>query len=269
MSDGGHPKKTSAFLSRTFLAAIYMAGLVLCVQAQQNASEYQIKSAYLYNFAKMSQWPPGVLSVPNSTLTMGVFGGHDEFVDVLRATIAGKAVNGHPIEVRRVRSAEELKSCQLIFFRAPERNARPAFAELENAGILLVGEENGFLQQGGMINLVLSNGKISYEVNAAALGHAGIRFGANIAAASQNNRVPSNIEVVGSRELTFQKSPVYPPMLQKMNFKGAVQLEARVMADGKVKAVRVLGDTPCWLRRLCRPCCNGVTNRPGKKPWKS
>jgi TonB family protein len=243
MSDCGHPKKTSAFLSRTFLAAIYMAGLVLCVQAQQNASEYQIKSAYLYNFAKMSQWPPGALSGPNSTLTIGVFGGHDEFVDVLRATIAGKAVNGHPIEVRRVRSAEELKSCQIIFFRASERNARPAFVELEHAGILLVGEEKDFLGQGGMINLVLSNGKISYEVNAAALGHAGIRYGANIAAA-QDSRIPSNIEIGGSRELKFQKSPVYPAMLQKMNYKGAVQLEAMVMADGTGKEVRVLGGHP-------------------------
>jgi YfiR/HmsC-like len=117
-------QNTNTFPARTFLATIFMAGLLLSVQAQQNASEYQIKSAYLYNFAKMSQWPPGILSGPNSTLTMGVFGGHDEFVDVLRATIAGKAVNGHPIEVRRVRSAEELKSCQLIFFRASERNAR-------------------------------------------------------------------------------------------------------------------------------------------------
>jgi TonB family protein len=116
--------------------------------------------------------------------------------------------------------------------------------ELENAGILLIGEENDFLQQGGMINLVLYNGKISYEVNAAALGRAGIRYGANIAAAAQDSRIPSNIEIGGSRELKFQKSPVYPAMLQKMNYKGAVQLEAMVMADGTVKEVRVLGGHP-------------------------
>src|SRR5579884_951729 len=87
--------------------------------AQESASEYQIKSAYLYNFAKMTQWPARALP-PNSDLVIGVIGGAEDFVTVLRTTLSGKSVNGHNLEVRRLRSSAELPFCNMVFFRGSD-----------------------------------------------------------------------------------------------------------------------------------------------------
>jgi hypothetical protein len=63
-------------------------------------------------------------------------------------------------------------------FRSSDR--RTAVAALEKSGIVLVGEDNEFLRQGGMIALIMSAGKIAYEANEEALQRTGIRYGTGV-----------------------------------------------------------------------------------------
>jgi hypothetical protein len=75
-------------------------------------------------------------------------GGNDEFLTVLRETVAGKTIGTHPVAVKRVGSLDEMKSCHLVFFRSSDRKrTQSAIAGLDQAGVLLVGEERTFLQQ--------------------------------------------------------------------------------------------------------------------------
>jgi hypothetical protein len=60
--------------AKALSAGVVLLAFILCLQAQ-TASEYQVKSAYLYNFAKVSQWPAEALPGPGSALVIGVFGG--------------------------------------------------------------------------------------------------------------------------------------------------------------------------------------------------
>ncbi len=50
----------------------------------QDASEYQVKAAYVYNFAKSAVWSNQSLPDSSSALVIGVVGGDDEFVDILK-----------------------------------------------------------------------------------------------------------------------------------------------------------------------------------------
>src|SRR5439155_23694526 len=101
------------------LIATVLCTVVSAIGARaQVASEYQVKSAYLYNFAKMASWPTHVHSKTNSKLVMCVFGGDDDFPEVLRSTLAGKSIGEHPIEIRHAQAPGELKSCHFAFFRA-------------------------------------------------------------------------------------------------------------------------------------------------------
>src|SRR5213596_3546416 len=71
--------------------SIVVLALLASAAGQQSASEYQVKAAYLYNFAKMSRWPAQSLPDADSTL-LGIYGGNEDFVNVLRATLAGKGI---------------------------------------------------------------------------------------------------------------------------------------------------------------------------------
>jgi len=158
--------------------------LTLCPQSVgqvQTASEYQVEAAYLYNFAKFTEWPKQSLPDGPSPLVIGAAGGDSEFLEVLRRTVAGKTIGTHPVAVKRVSSLDEMKSCHLVFFRSSDRKrTQSAIAGLGQASVLLVGMEQTFLQQGGMITLVLENGRIRFEVDQASLDRANIRLSPNL-----------------------------------------------------------------------------------------
>ena len=62
---------------------ILMCGLLLatqCANAQEaGPTEYQIKAAFLFNFAKFVEWPPKVLGGASTPLVIGILGGFTTF----------------------------------------------------------------------------------------------------------------------------------------------------------------------------------------------
>jgi TonB family protein len=227
------------------------AGLVICLLCgfsmghAQSASESQVKAAYLYNFAKSAEWPAGSLP-SDSPVVIGVVAGDDDFFDVLSRTVAGRAIRGHPILARRVSEDGEIKACHVIFIResAGRRRTLALIDALGSASVLLVGEDDGFLREGGMINLVLAAGKIRFEVERGALERANIHLGAELLALAMTRSGSSGSADGDSRRLKVSAPPEYPDMAQRMNIKGAVQLEIVVGRDGAVKDVRIIGGHP-------------------------
>jgi TonB family protein len=219
----------------------------------QNASEYQVKAAYLYNFVKLAEWRGQ--SLPNgSPLVIGVVGGDDEFIDTLRKTVAGKTVGTHPITVRRADSVADMDICQVVFFRSSAGHKRTdvAVSGLATASILLVGEDDGFLRRGGMINMVLKNGMIRFEVERASLDRADIRLSPELLTLANSGNSSFNGPTGESRRLKVSSPPEYPELAQKMNIKGTVQVEASVRRDGTVKEVKVIGGHPLLANALAK-----------------
>jgi len=144
---------------------------------QPNATEDQVKAAYLFNFAKLAEWPSSALPDGSSPLVIGVSGGDEEFLHALKDVVTGKIIGNHRLVFRTVTTEKDMKSCQIIFFRASARKpAKSAIMDLTLAGVLLVGEDESFLRQGGMINLVRENGSIRFEVSPDALERSQIHF---------------------------------------------------------------------------------------------
>ncbi len=234
----------SAFLSAP---ALQLAGQT------RSASEYQVKAAYLYNFAKLTEWPAHILPNGESRLVIGVVGGDDEFIDTLRKTIAGRSVGTHAITVKRASSEPELQSCHLLFFRSSGGAKRTEGAiSTATAGVLLVGEEDGFLQHGGMINLVLKNGTVRFEVDQASLDRANIHLNPELLALARTagGRTPEPSEE--ARRVRVSTPPEYPEMAMRMHIRGAVQVEASVLRNGTVSGVRVIGGHPLLAAALVK-----------------
>src|ERR1041385_4635894 len=148
---------------------ILVFGMATAVMAQEAGSAYELKAAYLYNFSKNTEWPTAVLPRATSTISVCVFKGDDEFTQALRRIVGERKVGEHPVAIRNVRLAADLRLCQVAFFWGPIENWRSALKDVRDADVLTVGEDNRFLAEGGMINLSLVNGAVHTEVNAAAM----------------------------------------------------------------------------------------------------
>jgi hypothetical protein len=149
-------------------------------QEGETSLEYQVKGAYLYNFAKFIDWPPQTFSSPTSpiilcTLGQSPFG--PEFENQLRE----KKVRDRNLEIRRVTDAEEAGSCQILFVPSTEHaHLHDVIAELKGKSILLVGETPGFDQQGGMIQFVVEGGTVRFKINPLTAKQSGLQISSKL-----------------------------------------------------------------------------------------
>lgn len=231
---------------------MHIPGAKICVLAvaisqlasgQQNIDEYQVKAAYLYSIAKATHWPAGRLP-PKAALIIGVSGGDEDFLSVLRNILAAKTIQGHPLEVRRVRFPDELKFCHLIFFRSPDSTPQALITQLGKNSVLSVGEDKDFLDQGGMINLQLANGKIMYVINERAITRAGLNYAADERAEPAESHAAVDARSGASRGLAVRVLPEYPRIARELNLAGSVHLRILVRPDGSISEVNVVGGHP-------------------------
>ncbi len=76
-------------VAATLLIALAAFAPVAARAAQPAASEYELKAAFLYNFAKFVDWPPEALESSVSAVRVCVLG-DDPFGAVLDQTLAGQ-----------------------------------------------------------------------------------------------------------------------------------------------------------------------------------
>ncbi|HWD97546.1 MAG TPA: YfiR family protein [Bryobacteraceae bacterium] len=158
------------------LAAIYgRAGLYA---DSPRPTEYQVKAAYLANFAKFVEWPPGAVTDSNPIPICVV--GQDPFGPVLDATVSGESVDRHPLVARRIGSMSDVDGCRIVFVSSSEAMAGAVLAAAERAPILTVSDVPGFLKQGGMIEFVLDANRVRFEINLAAARAAGLNLSSEL-----------------------------------------------------------------------------------------
>ena len=79
------------------------------------------------------------------------------FRSELSLIVQGKSISGRSIDVLPVRDAEESRNCHILFINAPQgREIREIAEVLQGANVLTIGEKEGFLEDGGIVNFVLT-----------------------------------------------------------------------------------------------------------------
>jgi hypothetical protein len=125
----------------------------------------QVKAAFLFNFAKFIEWPPGTFANDQAVIILG-FPERDPMAGALEA-LQGKMVQGRRLEVLRCRGPEDLRRCQIFFASASERAGLPQIlGSLRNSPVLTVTDEvDNFAKLGGIINLIAAEDKIRFEIS--------------------------------------------------------------------------------------------------------
>lgn len=152
-------KILSLLLACPFIAALISA-------ASPSPTEYQIKAAFLYNFAKFVEWPADAFASPDSPVIFGVIG-DDPFGKDLEQVIGQKTVNFRPVVIKRFDTPTPSEPVHVLFIaRSERRRIGQILTALANAPTLTVGDEiDRFTDAGGMINFVVESRKVRFEIN--------------------------------------------------------------------------------------------------------
>ena len=147
-------------------------------------TEYQIKAAFLFNFAKFVEWPPESLGGASTPLVIGILG-ENPFHDDLARIIGNKTVDEHPLVIREYRSVSEATKCHMLFISSSEKPRLPEIlAGLKDSNVLSVGEMDQFTESGGAINFVMVGAKIRFQINNEAAAGAGLKVSSKLLALS-------------------------------------------------------------------------------------
>ena len=154
------------------VATIFASASVVVPHAQEISQEYQIKAAYLYNFLKYVDWPEPI----NRTFRICV-AGQNPFGSVLDGLTSNERVRGNPVKTEIILGFEP--GCDVIF--TPRTSNIPAYLQgAAGMPILTVGETPRFIEQGGIVNFFLENGKVRFAINRNAAERAGLRFSSRL-----------------------------------------------------------------------------------------
>ena len=152
----------------------------------QTLNEYQVKAAFILNFAKFVDWPGDSFS-DGGSLVVGIVG-EDPFRGALDQ-LSGNTINGRRLVIRRLKATDNLRVCQILFVGSSERNRLGKIIEsLKGASVLTIGELPQFTQVGGVIKFIIQDNKVRFEINTGAAGQARLRISSKLLALSKGGR---------------------------------------------------------------------------------
>jgi hypothetical protein len=158
-------------------------GAIIPRQAAAQAppsQEYQVKAAFLFNFAQFITWPTNAFTEVQSPLVIGILG-TDPFGSVLDEIVRGEKANGHPLVVQRYRQIEEARGCHILFISESEnKRVEDIFIKLKGRNILTVGDTDEFARRGGMIRFFTEKGKLRLLINPGATQQAGLEVSSRL-----------------------------------------------------------------------------------------
>ncbi len=139
----------------------------------QAPSEARVKARLAFNIARFTQWP---LSKPGSgaeAFNLGVMHRLDPILSAFQE-LDGLMVSGRPFKVHQ--PTAPFADLQVVFVsESVERVQGPlVFAMAPPAPVLTVSDAEGFVARGGMVELVLANDAMRFDVNLKAVRAAGL-----------------------------------------------------------------------------------------------
>jgi hypothetical protein len=144
-------------------------------------SEYEVKAAFLYNLAVLTEWPERTWTKPDEPLVIGVLG-EDPFGRALEGVLAGKQVFGRPVRLERYARVEDVGRCHVLFISRREAERWPAIRQtLAGRALLTVSDMDRFCLNGGMVRLVKrTDDTIGLHVNPGEAERAGLKLSARL-----------------------------------------------------------------------------------------
>jgi len=164
---------------------VVLLAVLLCavnwpfLKAQESAEEYAVKAAFLYNFARFTEWPAESFPEEDSPIIVCILG-DDPFggtIDFLKE----KSIHGRPVLLKREKTLSNLKPCHVLFVSSSERSRLDQIlGSTEDWSVLTISDIDEFAHKGGSVGFVRQDNKMRFEVNPEATKEAGLRLSSRL-----------------------------------------------------------------------------------------
>ena len=150
-----------------------------------SALEQRVKAAFLYQFASYVEWPSQAFAQADSPVTIAVMSA-ETLAAELKQLVTGRNVGGRPVVVKQVRPGDSLAGVHILFISGAEIGRLPQLAQAPKPRpMLTVTESDGALGQGSMINFIIVDRRVRFEVGLDSAEKSGLRLSSRLLAVAQ------------------------------------------------------------------------------------
>ena len=173
------PKRATSIVQVCLLLILTVAVCRSVSADNSKPSEYQVKTAMLFNMIKFVDWPQESLSTQKSSISICVLG-KGAFSTALDA-LHGEQLKGRKVTVQHISQAAEAANCQVLVIGDIDRRAVTSVIERTRQHIVLtVSDMPNFAQAGGVVGFVEQDGKIRFVINTTAAQQHRVRISAQL-----------------------------------------------------------------------------------------
>ena len=166
-------------------ALLGLGALASAVSADQVVDFDELKAAFVFQFANYVQWPESSFKEASSPIVIGIVG-NDAMVKTLSASVRGKMVGAHPIEVTSVGNEKAVAPCHILYIDGSiDTRVDQYLAVTRSKPILTVSDHENFTSEGGVIRLFKKDNKLRFEVNVDEAQRAGLTISSKLLGLAQ------------------------------------------------------------------------------------
>jgi hypothetical protein len=159
--------------------AVFIALSLSASSYAQSATAAALTSAFLYNFAKFTEWPADSLA-PGQRLALCVLG-DNAVAAALDQTIKGHAIESHELTVEVLKPDASARSCHLLYMSGvDEKRSIQVIESLKSASVLTASDAVHFVELGGVAQLTLESGRMRFAINVSAAQRARLQLSSKL-----------------------------------------------------------------------------------------
>jgi hypothetical protein len=137
-----------------------------------------VKAAFLYRFLEYVDWP--IDANVEGPLTIAVLG-DESLTAELHRNVRGRTAHGREIRARAVNTVQEGLDAAVLFVSASSKKKLAALGREHNREpVLVVTEGDGALDAGSVINFIVVDGNVRFEVSLAAAEQRGLKLSSRL-----------------------------------------------------------------------------------------
>jgi hypothetical protein len=154
----------SEWLRRPVSAVLAALLLSTSTGRAQDVTEPSLKAAFIFNFAKFTEWPEDVL--PTTATFAACVMRNSPIQSALERTVKGRLLSGRGISVAPVELGGKLRSCHLLYASGiTPAEVALILAAVKGAPVLTISDVDNFAEQGGIAQMFVENGKMRFDLN--------------------------------------------------------------------------------------------------------
>jgi YfiR/HmsC-like len=121
-----------------------------------------IKANYIYNFAKLIDWPT---DSKKGNFIISVLGNSNVYTELVKK-YSSKSVGSQPIEIKKIGTTGNISKCHVLYV---DKEFNPQLSlvikTVEKANTLIVTDKTGGLSQGAAVNFTVQDNNLKFELS--------------------------------------------------------------------------------------------------------